>query len=98
MEIILINATHLQIFETNFSTAITQQEAISFVQNLSQGQKVYLKQVCTLVSLILVMPATNAASERSFFAMRRLKSYLRIKHSASLIQRTTRWLRSKCYS
>ena len=27
--------------------------------------------------LILVMPATNAASERSFSAMRRLKTYLR---------------------
>ena len=34
-------------------------------------------EVCTLIKLILVMPATNAASERSFSAMRRVKSYLR---------------------
>ena len=37
------------------------------------------KYVYTLASLILVIPATNcnAVSERSFIALRRLKSYLR---------------------
>ena len=30
-----------------------------------------------MASLILAMPATNAASERSFSTLRRLKSYLR---------------------
>ena len=30
-----------------------------------------------MVSLLLVMPATNAESERSFSAVRRIKSYLR---------------------
>ena len=69
-------ATHLQIFGINFPTSTTLQEAISFVQNLGQGQKLFLKQVCILISLILVMPATNAASERSFSVMRRLKNYL----------------------
>jgi len=53
------------------------QEVVSFVQNLGQGQKLFLRQVCILVFLILVMPATNAASERSFSVMRRLKNYLR---------------------
>ena len=33
---------------------------------------------CTvLVKLILVMPATNALSERSYSALRRIKNYLR---------------------
>ena len=36
-----------------------------------------LSEVVKLVSLILVMPATNATSERSFSAMRRVKTYLR---------------------
>ena len=31
----------------------------------------------TLVKLVLINPATNAISERSFSAMRRLKTYLR---------------------
>ena len=32
---------------------------------------------CVLHARILVMPATNAVSERSFSALRRIKSYLR---------------------
>ncbi len=38
------------------------------------GQRVFFKQVCSIACLILVMPATNASSERSFSTM---KSYLR---------------------
>ena len=34
-------------------------------------------EVVKVVQLILVMPATNAVSERSFSTMRRIKSYLR---------------------
>ena len=34
-------------------------------------------QVCTVLKLILIMPATNATSERSFSALRRVKTYLR---------------------
>ena len=36
-----------------------------------------MSQVCKLASLILVMPATNSTSERSFSALRRVKNYLR---------------------
>ena len=36
----------------------------------------FFSEVCTLAWLILVMPATNAASEHSFSTMRRLKTYL----------------------
>ena len=49
----------------------------SYAVALSPAQKVLLAEVCTLIKLILVMPATNAASERSFSARRRVKSYLR---------------------
>ena len=34
-------------------------------------------QVSKLVKLVLVMPPTNAESERSFNAVRRIKTYLR---------------------
>ena len=34
-------------------------------------------EVVTVVNLLLVMPATNATSERSFSALRRVKTYLR---------------------
>ena len=72
--------TQLQIFSTNFETdshPITLQESIKFLQHLTSGQRIFLRQVCTVASLILVMPATNAASERSFSTLRRVKSYLR---------------------
>ena len=36
-----------------------------------------MSEVCVLVSLIIVMPATNATSERSFSALRTVKSYLK---------------------
>ena len=36
-----------------------------------------MSAVCKLLSLVLVMPAINAVSERSFSCLCRLKSYLR---------------------
>ena len=41
-------------------------ECVAFLQGLSQLQKSFFCEVCQLVKLILVMPATNAVSERSF--------------------------------
>ena len=49
----------------------------SFFLSLSPGQMALLSEVKRLLQLILVMPATNATSERSFSALRRIKSYLR---------------------
>ena len=39
--------------------------------------KSLLSEFVKLVKLILVLPATNASSERSFSALRRVKTYLR---------------------
>ena len=36
-----------------------------------------MSQVCRLLQIVPVMPATNATSERSFSALKRVKSYLR---------------------
>jgi hypothetical protein len=36
-----------------------------------------MSQISILLHLILVMPATNAVSEHSFSALRRVKTYLR---------------------
>ena len=41
-----------------------------------QVNEVYFQR-CLLLKLILVLPATNATSEHSFSALRRVKSYLR---------------------
>ncbi len=45
--------------------------------SVSHGQASLLSQVRRLLQVILVMPATNATSERSFSALHRLKNYLR---------------------
>ena len=36
-----------------------------------------MAEICTVLKLILVMPASNATSERSFSALRRVTTYLR---------------------
>ena len=43
----------------------------------SIAQRDLLRQVVRVLQLIMVMPATNATSERSFSALRRVKDYLR---------------------
>ena len=52
-------------------------DIISYLRNLSPAEKELLHKVILLVKLILVMPATNCTSERSFSALRCVKSYLR---------------------
>ena len=47
-----------------------------FLLSLSSGQLSLLSQMKHLPQLILVMPATNASSERSFSALRHVKNYL----------------------
>ena len=45
--------------------------------NVSTMGRTLYSEVCILVKLIIVMPASNATSERSFSALRRVKTYLR---------------------
>ena len=52
-------------------------ELVTFLQSMTQSQKRFLPQVVVLAKLLLVMPATNAVSERSFSALKRVKTYLR---------------------
>lgn len=44
---------------------------------LSNTQQMLVNAVCRLFQLLIILPATNATSERSFSALRRVKSYLR---------------------
>jgi len=52
-------------------------EIATFLRSFSSAEREVFSEVMTLLKLILVNPATNAISERSFSAMRRLKTYLR---------------------
>ena len=59
------------------SIEVSLEECLKYLRSLSPAAKSFYSEVCTLARLILVMPATNAVSERSFSVMRRIKSYLR---------------------
>ena len=50
---------------------------LQYLQNLSEAHRSLLSEVCTLASLVIVMPAANAVSEHSFSSLQHLKSYLR---------------------
>ena len=64
-------ATHFQ----DNSITVSLEECLEYLRrSLSLAAKQFYSEVCTVVRLILVMPAT---SERSFSVMRRIKTYLR---------------------
>ncbi len=52
-------------------------DALKILRNLDVAEKRLLSEVIILAKLLLVAPATNAVSERSFSALKRLKTYLR---------------------
>ena len=70
-------------YEELYGTHVSETSCITifdikkYFQSLSRAQKDLLDQVCRVMKLVLVMPATNASSERSFSALHRVKSYLR---------------------
>ena len=66
----------------NDSKAINDlQSVVSYLKGLSEIEKEYYSEVIKVAKMILVMPATNALSERSFSALRRIKTWLRTSTS-----------------
>ena len=72
----LIFATKFAI-ECPASKKIALVDILSFLRSLSEGQRIFFSQVCTIARFLLILPSTNAISERSFSSMRQLSSYLR---------------------
>ena len=48
-----------------------------YVLSLSQTERGLISEVITVLALIVVVPSTNAISERSFSVVRKVKTYLR---------------------
>ena len=76
---VLLLPTHLQILSQNFQAdcEVTLSSIFTFFRSCSPAQLELMSEVSKLVKLLLVMPATNAGSERAFSALRRVKTYLR---------------------
>ena len=72
--------TQLQIFSSKYVDAtskVSLKEIFDYLRTLTEDQCAFFSEVNHLAKLILVMPASNAASERSFLTMRKIKNYLR---------------------
>ena len=72
-------SSHLQLLGTAMEANNSQPclQDIEYLKSLTPAQRSIMSEVCTLVKLILVSPATNAVSERSASGLRRIKTYLR---------------------
>ena len=79
----------LKVLRTLYLEKVENDEQPSFrvvkqlLQGLSQSQRSLLNMVYRVFELLLIMPATNSTSERSFSALRRIKTYLRSTMSQS---------------
>jgi len=72
--------TQLHIFSSKYADAtskVSLKEILDYLRILTEDQRIFFSQVNHLAKPILVMPASNAASERSFSTMRKIKNYLR---------------------
>ncbi|XP_062585373.1 zinc finger MYM-type protein 1-like [Saccostrea cucullata] len=61
----------------NDSSTVSVSFLVTLVSQMSPASRCLFSEIVTLLRLILVMPATNATSERTFSALRRVKTYLR---------------------
>ena len=70
-------ATMRQLFISTTSEAPSVADIREVLCALSAAQKTLMDEVAPFFKLLLVLPDSNANSERSFSALRRIKSYLR---------------------
>tara|TARA_B100001146_G_C16020740_1_gene364944 strand:+ start:242 stop:592 length:351 start_codon:yes stop_codon:yes gene_type:complete len=64
-------------------------EIIEYLRSLPIVSQKLLSEIIVLAKLILVMPVTNASSERSFISLKQIKTYLR----NTMLQPRLNWLR-----
>ncbi len=79
----LLLPTHLELLSQHFfkehevNGVVVVSSILRYSSSSTPSQLELMSEVCKLVKLLYVMPATNAESERSFSTVRRIKSYLR---------------------
>lgn len=76
--------TQLMTLHSNLSSEVQSEKGgaklksiINYLKSLTMCEMQFYSEIIKLAKIILVMPATNALSERSFSALRRLKTWLR---------------------
>lgn len=57
--------------------SISDIKTFIFMQSWTDGQKLLIPEVVLLTKFLIILPATNAISERAFSTLRRVKNYCR---------------------
>jgi hypothetical protein len=52
-------------------------DVLLYMREMTNRERLLLSEIAKVLKLVLVMPATNSTSERSFSTLRRIKIYLR---------------------
>jgi len=74
--------TQLLVFSSSIPEGVCDMHTLKkHFQPLSAAEKELMCEIVCLLKIILVMPATNCTSERSFSALRRLKTHLKLTMS-----------------
>lgn len=71
--------TQLKLFQTFFENEkhLCINDILNVLKQMSKPKIQLLSEVAVIVKLLLVVPSTNAESERTFSVMKRVKNYLR---------------------
>jgi len=74
--------TQLQMLATLYANKDrpSVKEIVDQLRSMSSAERTHFSELVNIVKLTLVMPATNAVSERSASALRRIKTYLRMNN------------------
>ena len=72
-----LKAQLLTLSSQNICSNPTFSDILDYLKTLDKPARNLYCEVVTIAKLLLVMPASNATSERSFSALRRIKTYLR---------------------
>ena len=77
LSLLSVQLQSLSYFFAGREGIITLADCVAEIQSITAAQQSFFSEVCSLIHLVLVLPATIAASEQSLSAMMRLKTYLR---------------------
>ena len=80
----------LETLSTQFDgkSGVSLRDVVAYMTTFSAAELGIYSEVIALLKLILVNPSTNAVTERSFSAMRRIKTYLRSTMGQSRLNAT----------
>lgn len=69
--------THLEVLRANYNGELNVHRIFRYLKDISPAKRALMAEAVKLAKLLMVIPATNASSERAFSTLRYIKNYLR---------------------